>query len=269
MISITDSTFIYMDWENLNSIDEVITLLGEIIADAETNQNTLGYFAALYQKVTMKVKSGIAEGFFEDGPRMEQLDIVFAQRYLAAYYAYQETQPTTAAWQRAFDLSTDYWPIVLQHLVMGINAHINLDLGIAAAEIAKGQDIEALAEDFKKINTILGDLVQEVQDDLARIWPTLIWILKRTRKVDDFFIDFSMELARDGAWRFAKDLAAKPEQEWPALIAERDEKVARQSRIVSHPGRIASFVLRVARLGERGSVSEKIGQLKAPPSLLG
>ncbi len=72
-----------------------------------------------------------------------------------------------------------------------------------------------------------------------------------------------MELTRDGAWRFAERLAAKPEAEWPALIAARDEKIARQSRIISHPGRIASFVLGVVRLGERGRVSEKIGQLKA------
>ncbi len=258
-----------MNGENLNSIDEVITALGTIIATAEANESTLGYFAALYQKVTIKVKMGIAEGFFEDGPRMEQLDIVFAQRYLAAYQARVVGQPTTASWQRAFDLSTEYWPIVLQHLIMGINAHINLDLGISAAKVSKGQDIQALAEDFKRINTVLAELVQEVQDDLARIWPNLIWILKRARRVDDFFIDFSMELAREGAWRFAESLAAQPEEEWPALIAARDEKVARQSGIISHPGKIASFLLGIARLGERGRVSEKIIQLKAPAGWLG
>lgn len=258
-----------MDWENLNSIDEVITSLGKIIADAETNESTTGYFATLYQKVTMKVKQGIAEGFFEDGPRMEQLDIVFAQRYLAAYQAEQQQQASTASWQCAFDLSTAYWPIVLQHLMMGINAHINLDLGIAAATVCKGQNIQDLANDFKKINQILADLVQEVQDDLARIWPTLIWILKRTRKVDDFFIDFSMELARDGAWRFAEKLAALPAEEWASLIAARDEKIARKARIVSHPGKMLSFLLGIARLGERGRVSDKIIQLKAPADWLG
>lgn len=258
-----------MNQDNLNSIDEVITALGKIITEAETKESTLGYFAALYQKVTMKVKAGIAEGFFEDGPRMEQLDIVFAQRYLTAYQAEQDQQSATASWQCAFDLSPKYWPIVLQHLILGINAHINLDLGIAAATVCKGQNIQDLANDFKKINQILADLVEEVQDDLARIWPRLIWILKRTRKVDDFFIDFSMELARDGAWRFAESLAAKPEEEWPALIAARDEKVARQAKIVSHPGKIASFVLGIARLGERGRVSEKIIQLKAPADWLG
>ena len=152
---------------------------------------------------------------------------------------------------------------------MGINAHINLDLGIAAATVSKGQNIQDLADDFKKINQILADLVQEVQADLTRIWPTLIWILQRTRKVDDFLIDFSMEVARDGAWRFAQSLAAMPEEEWPALIAARDEKVARQARFVSHPGKIASFVLGIVRLGERGRVSEKIIQLKAPADWLG
>jgi hypothetical protein len=35
------------------------------------------------------VKRGIAEGFFDDGPRMETLGVVFANRYLAAYEAWQ------------------------------------------------------------------------------------------------------------------------------------------------------------------------------------
>ncbi len=172
--------------------------------ETEAKNDPLGYFAVLYQKVTLKIKEGIENDFFDDGERMVKLDVLFAERYLNAYYAYQKEETVTASWEGVLVLSKNYWPIVLQHLLVGMNAHINLDLGIAAAAISRNKNIDDLEDDFKRINEILALLVNEVQDDLSRIWPSLKKILQSTRKVDDFLIDFSMELAREGAWRFAK-----------------------------------------------------------------
>ena len=42
----------------MTSINDVIHILGEIIQEAEVNSDPLGYFAVLYQKVTIKVKEG-------------------------------------------------------------------------------------------------------------------------------------------------------------------------------------------------------------------
>ena len=247
----------------ITTIDDVIYELTEIVKSTQASDNPLGYFAALYRRVTIKVKEGIATNFFEDGPRMAQLDIVFAKRYLDAYYAFEKSEPLTDSWQRAFDLSTNYWPIVLQHLLIGINAHINLDLGIAAAEISKGKSIHSLENDFNKINQILSDLVVDVESELATIWPTLKRILKKTRNVDDFLVDFSMELARDGAWRFAIDLAASPSVDWEKMILHRDERVAANVSIITYEGILVSTLMKVVRLGERGTIGEKIGHLSS------
>ena len=46
----------------------------------------MGYFATLYRKVTIQVKKGIADNFFDDGPRMERLDVILANRYTQACY---------------------------------------------------------------------------------------------------------------------------------------------------------------------------------------
>jgi len=248
--------------KSIHTIDDVIQILENIIQVSEVNSSPLGYFAALYQKVTVKVKEGITNNYFDNGPRMEKLDIVFASRYIDAYYAYQNNEPVTASWQKAFDLSKKYWPIVLQHLLIGMNAHINLDLGIAAAEVMKGKDINELKGDFDKINKILSSLVLEVEDDLSEIWPTLKKILKLTGKVDDFLVNFSMELARDGAWGFAVKLASTPENQQSVVIASRDHSVAEVVNLITNPGWIANIIFKVIRLGERGSVSEKIGDLK-------
>ena len=44
----------------------------------------LGLLERQYKK-DMSVKEGIEKGRFDDGPRMEQLDVNFANRYLEAY----------------------------------------------------------------------------------------------------------------------------------------------------------------------------------------
>ena len=248
--------------EQIKSIDEVISTLENIIIETEKDQNPLGYFAALYKKVTVKVKEGIETDFFEDGPRMEKLDVVFASRYIDAYYANKNNEEVTISWERAFGISTNYWPIVLQHLLIGMNAHINLDLGIAAAEISKDTNIDDLENDFNKINDVLSSLVIDVEKDLSKIWPTLKVLLKLVGKVDDFLIDFSMSLARNGAWKFAKSIANKSDQQLKSLIAERDQKIAQKGYIITHLGIIVKIILRIVRLGERGSVSKKIEELK-------
>lgn len=244
------------------SIDEVISILDQIILESEENQNPKGYFAALYRKVTIKVKEGIESDYFDDGPRMEKLDVIFANRYIAAYYDYQEKKHVTRSWEMAFVLSTKYWPIVLQRLLIGMNAHINLDLGIAAAEISMDGNIEDLEGDFNKINDILSELVVGVEQDLAKIWPTLKILLKLTGKIDDFLIDFSMKLARGGAWKFAKSIVDKSSEELDALIKIRDQKVAKKANIITNPGIIIKAIFAMVRFGERGSVSDRIKELK-------
>ena len=251
-----------MNLNHANTIDEVIAILETIIIESEKNNDPLGYFAALYQNVTICVKAGIANNYFEDGPRMEQLDIAFANRYLSALYPYKNKEAVPVSWKCAFDLSTNYWPIVLQHILMGINAHINLDLGTAAAEISRGKNLAELENDFNKINTILSTLVHEVENDLSTVWPALKYLLKWSGKVDDFLVDFSMKLAREGAWKYASQIVNVPETEIQGSIDERDLRVANKVHIITKPGMIASIALGIIRITERGSVADKIQVLR-------
>lgn len=244
------------------SIDEVITILDSILEESSLRKDSLGYFAALYKHVTIKVKEGIETGYFEDGPRMEILDVVFANRYIAAYYNYKNNQPVTQSWQKAFELSTKFWPIVIQHLLIGMNAHIGLDLGIAAAEISKDKDLEGLKNDFIKINAILALLVTDVEQNLSKIWPRLKRILQYTQKVDDFLINFSMKAARDNAWEFAQLIANTKDANLNAVILEKDNRVAKASKIISNPGIIAKLIFGVIRLLERSTITSKIEELQ-------
>lgn len=247
-----------MSIKQANTIDEVIQFLDEIIEKSKLDQSNIGLFAILYREVTIKVKLGIQAGSFQNGERMEKLDVIFANRYLKAYYQYQAKEKPSECWGFAFEQAEDFWPIVLQHLLLGINAHINLDLGIASAEVSTVEDIADLKADFDKINFILSNLVGGVEKCLIKIWPTLTWILKVTGKIDTFFIDFSMETARNGAWKFANEFVAVPENEREACAQLRDKRITEIARLVSNPGYFVSAVFKFIRLFERGTVAQKI-----------
>ena len=240
------------------TIDEVIKLLDDIIEEAKKESNPSGYFAALYRKVTIRVKEGILEKEFEDGERIEKLDVLFANRYLEAYHMFYHGQIPTNSWQIAFNKTNKYWPIVLQHLLWGMNAHINLDLGIAAAETASGASIKDLKYDFDKINELLAELVGEVEKELSQIWPTLKFLLTLSGKIDDFLINFSMRQARDGAWKFANKLFLAKEEEREQMILERDTRISKIASYVNPPGLIPKIIFRLIRMGERGTIRKKI-----------
>jgi hypothetical protein len=244
------------------NINEVISLLNEIIESCIQEKSTLGYFAVLYCKVTEKVKEGIANGMFEDGPRMEQLDVVFANRYIEAYYQYKANIKPSKSWEIAFTQSTNYWNTLLQHLLLGMNAHINLDLGIAAAQIAPGDSIHSLEKDFNTINTILSSLVDKVELAISDVWPFLKTILKKTQNIDTLLVDFSMKEARDGAWKFALELAPLDEIAFNIKIQVRDTSIAKVADLIVKPGRFISFIFKVFRLLEKGSIDKKIEMLK-------
>jgi len=240
------------------SIDQVIELLAEIVDWSRSSGSRRGYFATLYRKVTVNVEAKIAQGnVFDDNERLERLDVIFANRYLNAFHHYRNDQRPTQSWTYAFRESKRWWPIVLQHLLLGMNAHINLDLGIAAARTAPGKELPKLHDDFNRINSVLASLVDEVHGDLAAIWPALR-IMNRYLIGEKAIINFSMEKARDQAWSVAERLAPPREAEQGEAIAQLDHEVAKFARVIRSPGVLIGTATKMVRLGERGTVPQII-----------
>ena len=243
------------------SIQDVIDDLGGIISLCRAEKNPAGYFPALYRRVTLGVQGWIAQDRFDDGPRMERLDVVFADRYLDAWRAWRAGGALTRSWAVAFEAAEDWAPTTVQHLLLGINAHINLDLGIAAARVSPPRELAALGDDFGRINQLLASLVDDVQDRLSEVWPLLRVLDWAAGGDDEATVNFSMGRARDAAWGFAHRLAARPGREWPRLIQETDELVAAIGGRLRHPGPLLGAVTRLVRLGELRSRARVIDLL--------
>jgi hypothetical protein len=248
--------------KTMQSISEVIVRLERIIEWAKENQSPLGYFAAVYLKMTIAVRDGIEAGLFENGSRMEQLDVRFAGRYFEAFDAWQAGQPCTQSWQVAFEASRQSDFAVLQHILLGINAHINLDLGIAAAQTRSGDAIFGLRKDFDRINDIIAALTDRVQECLADIWLPFSLFDYFLRTEDEGWIHFSIRVARGAAWKAATALAfARQSETEKGLIRDLDTAVAFFAKKMIAPGFWIKIGLRFMQRGERGSVREKIETL--------
>lgn len=244
------------------TINEVIADLEKLLIQCTEKHDRKAYFIALYLKVTQEVKNKIRENYFQNNELMEELDVVFANRFLEAFYNYDNNKPVTASWQIAFSSTKKWRPLVLQHLFLGMNAHIGLDLGIAAATVAHGKDIELLNSDFRAINSILSSLINKVQDNLSSIWPLLKPIDWYAGKLDEDFSSFSMEIARDAAWKVAKEFSLLQSQvEQLNFIDARDKKVEAFSRKIIYPGLLLSLFASVIRVGETGTIKTKIKKL--------
>jgi hypothetical protein len=195
------------------------------------------------------VKAGIAKNQFEDGHRMEQFDVLFATRYLDAYTAWKKNEPLSASWQVAFTATQSRQALVLQQLLLGMNAHINFDLGIAAVAASGGQ-LATIQKDFDSINTIISALTYQVLNDIDRISPLLSLLGLHATNQTSILIQFSIDNARDGAWCFAEDLATKQGADYNVCIARRDETIKQLAQQLITSSGVMRFTLWVIHLFE-------------------
>jgi hypothetical protein len=230
------------------------------------NLNRLGYFAALYRGVTVGLRTALAGDAFERPDATERLAVLFAGRYFEALAQRFHSQPTTRSWQVAFDAADRWAPIVLQHLLLGMNAHINLDLGIAAARTRA--ELELPRSDFDRVNDVLVDMMDDVQKKLAGVWPLLRLLDRMAGRLDENLAGFGLRAARAESWAFGQALLV-PGADSAALIDSKDRHVADIARHIVYPGPLLKTGLVGVRLGELRSVVGIIDLLEAETAQAG
>ncbi len=234
------------------TIDEVILQLDAIIAHEKQNNSCLVFFPILYNKVTKRIKVGIEANEFDDNARMERLDVIFANRYIEAYNIYKNGDQPTASWSNAFKVKE---AMVMQHLLLGINAHISLDLGIAAALTTGDDHLADIEADFNKINAVLESMVADVKARIGKISPLFKLLELVGKGKEDKLVSFSINVARDGAWLFANEYAAAVNK--AEAISKRDLIIATLAeKIVKPKSKLLKIVAKVVRFFEMKEVNK-------------
>lgn len=234
----------------IHRIDDVIEALELIINQAIRDNDSKGYFASLYRRMTLAIRDAIKKGTFENGIRMEKLEVVCAKRYIDALSQYQAGQLPTKAWQLVFDCAKQNQITTIQHLLLGINAQVNIDLGIAASSLCSGQTIYGLRKDFETKNIILSSLIKEVQSELEEIWFPMRFIDKVSANVEDSLINFSIGSARKAAWKVAIELANIPENQHGAYIKRLDNSITSLGETIAHPSFLDACTLKLIKMTE-------------------
>ena len=238
------------------TIDEVILHLDEIISHHAAENSALCLFPTLYRKVTVAVRDKIKAGnYFEDNARMEKLDVIFANRYIEAWNSRRKNEPLSECWKFSFEAPGKFRLLILQHLLLGMNAHINLDLGIAAHKAAGTDSIHVLKTDFMRINDILGGLMDAVQAEVAKFSPWLGVIDRVGGRMDERIFGFSMKRARDFSWLLAIELHSFPGKDIE-LIHKRDGISLALARKSAQPGFWLGLAIQIASWREESDYSK-------------
>src|SRR5215210_481287 len=104
-------------------IDAVVTRLDSAVGAARERRDRRGWFAAMYGQTTRAVRAQTAAGAFDDAERMGRFVTRFAGRYLGSFEASLSGGSVPRSWQVAFDVAQSGDYVILQHLLLGINAH--------------------------------------------------------------------------------------------------------------------------------------------------
>ncbi|PAX52684.1 DUF5995 family protein [Brunnivagina elsteri] len=253
------------------NIDEVIKTLDLMIAEAASKSDSpgetlrdkrsltprayrIGLFAALYRQVTLKIRIGMESNHFDDCDRMNRFAAKFANRYFIALDTYRSGGKPTKSWKVAFEAASQPDFIILQHLLLGINAHINLDLGIVAAEICPGEELQSFAGDFEKINNTIADLLNPNQEVVSQFSPLLEILDKVGGITDEAIVSFSIKKARQQAWNHAQILALQTTEQQQSTIISLDQKVAFLGRIIASPSRIIDKAIEIVKSSESNDI---------------
>lgn len=235
--------------------------LVEIIDVCRAQDSPAGYFAALYTHVEAAIATALREKRFAEPQMLSRVNEVFLGRYFDAFQSRRRGLPTTGVWKAAFDAADDPHLCVVQHLLLGMNAHINFDLAIAVNDALDPDELRTFEPDFVLMNGLLASLVEDVSADIATFWPLLAWINRIGDRPEDVIIDFSMRLARENAWHMALELSALSGGARDHAIAGFDSRAVALAHAIARPRGIARFVAGAIRIGERGSVASIIDDL--------
>src|SRR6266487_5376315 len=145
------------------SIDALIARMTAQLDELRQARDGRAAFHATYLRTTRAVADALRAGAFLDADWVERWDVAFAGLYLDALDADRRGDPVPRPWAVAFAAAAGPRSLpALQHVLLGMNAHINYDLPQALLAVISDDefgDPSVLARreaDHRKIDEVLG-----------------------------------------------------------------------------------------------------------------
>lgn len=123
-------------------IEGLIARMEELLLPLEERRDEKRHFHATYLRTTRAVRDEIARGGFIDPVWTEEWDVVFAELYLEPLERWERGEPVPGPWGIAFEATRDAAIPPLRHVLLGMNAHVNLDLPQALIAVISDQEFD-------------------------------------------------------------------------------------------------------------------------------
>jgi hypothetical protein len=238
------------------TLDEVVTGLAALEKRFRQQNDRRAVFATLYGVVSAEIRSRVAKGEFADNEWVNRYAVTFADLYRAALAAHEtgDYARVPKAWTLAFDAARTGAGLVVQDMLLGINAHVNADLPHALTTVSIGPDRAARYRDHSAVNAVLAAVTERATERIAALYaPGLPTIDDCAGMIDEMLSAFSLEVARESAWEAAVALAnARNDVERRLVTRLISTRSAALARLLLAPSRNPAVAAACRRL-EQGS----------------
>ncbi|HMB41005.1 MAG TPA: DUF5995 family protein [Balneolaceae bacterium] len=227
----------YPYFENpFQSVEEVKTALELFETRCLEKGDLRGVFATAYLQITHAISNEIKKESFNDNKWSANYLVRFANLYREALLNYESntSRQVPKSWKVAFDLAKNQEGFIIQHLTLGINAHINHDLALALNDVGINSNREEKYQDHIRINHILEQATDNLKQSVSEKYAPILKRLDRgLGTVDDKITVFSISKAREHAWAMAVALSSSRSAiEKSLLQSSLDEQAAVLSRLI-------------------------------------
>ena len=167
-------------------------------------------FLTLYGIVSSEMRDRVNQRAFADPEWVHRYAVAFANLYLHALEEYDAGRlgNVPKAWRLCFDAAKAGKGLVLQDMLLGVNAHVNSDLPFALSAVSIDPDRELRYRDHSAVNEVLGSVTERATAKLAALYaPGLTHMDDCAGELDEMASSFSLQVARDSAWESAVALA--------------------------------------------------------------
>lgn len=174
-------------------------------------QHRVAAFNSLYYTITDRIASALHGPKVTDPEFLERLDVEFAKRYFVALKLWGDDEDTMTpdAWEVLFRRGADERVSLLAAAMLGVNAHINLDLAMALIATWRQLDTgpgDEIHPDYLLINRIFYEEIPGLRRRYSTPWQLDLDTL--CGKLDDWSQDLLVFGTRAMAWERA-------ERVWP------------------------------------------------------
>ncbi len=243
------------------TIDDMLLSLDAIIAKSQADSSRIGYFACVYRKIVRIMHEQIEAEVFDDAPRVQRLLMVLVRRYLDAYTAYAHKHETSDSWRLCFEASKRDDITLIQHILLGLNALVNVDLGIAVSQVSVHKSVNTIEDDFLRFIQILVAVINSVQTELEEIWIPMRTLDKMSLK-NVGILHFNMHLSKEHAWNVARELSHLRFNQHKTFIEHLDKTVESWGQKILKPSLTQKPYLKLIKWSELPEPTQVIEVLK-------